>query len=68
MNFKPKYNPDKHHRRSIRLKSYDYSQAGFYFITICTHNREDIFGKIENGNVSLNEFGNIVNECWLQPP
>ena len=38
-----KYNPDKHHRRSIRLQGYDYSQPGIYFITICTQNRERLF-------------------------
>ncbi len=38
-----KYNPDKHHRRSIRLQGYDYSQPGIYFITLCTQNRERLF-------------------------
>ncbi|MCR4417999.1 MAG: transposase, partial [Ignavibacteria bacterium] len=38
-----KYDPSKHHRRSIRLKGYDYSQAGAYFVTICTHNRQCLF-------------------------
>jgi REP element-mobilizing transposase RayT len=46
MNDKPRYVPAIHHRRSIRLKGYDYSQAGAYFITICTHNRECLFGEI----------------------
>lgn len=41
-----RYNPNKHHRRSIRLKGYDYSQSGAYFITICTQNREHKFGEI----------------------
>jgi REP element-mobilizing transposase RayT len=41
-----KYNPDIHHRRSIRLKGYDYSQAGAYFVTICVHDRECLFGEI----------------------
>lgn len=41
-----KYNPTIHHRHSIRLKGYDYSQAGLYYITICTQNREHLFGKI----------------------
>ena len=41
------YNPAVHHRRSIRLQEYDYAQAGAYFITICTHNHQPIFGKIE---------------------
>src|SRR4051812_17155863 len=40
------YNPQIHHRRSIRLKGYDYSQAGAYFITICCHNRYCRFGHI----------------------
>jgi putative transposase len=40
------YNPDIHHRRSIRLQGYDYSGAGAYFITICTQNRECLFGNI----------------------
>jgi len=46
MTNKPRYDPQKHHRRSIRLKGYDYSQAGAYFITICAHNRECLFGEI----------------------
>lgn len=41
-----KYNPQIHHRRSIRLKGYDYLQAGLYFVTICCHNRECFFGEI----------------------
>jgi len=61
-----KYNPDIHHRRSIRLKGYDYSQAGLYFITICTKNREHLFGQIENGIMILNEFGEIANNEWLK--
>ncbi len=49
MNDKPKYNPHIHHRRSIRLKGYDYSQAGLYFITICCQNRACLFGEITVG-------------------
>ena len=41
-----KYNPDIHHRRSIRLKGYDYSQAGAYFVTICVHERKCLFGEM----------------------
>jgi REP element-mobilizing transposase RayT len=41
------FNPAKHDRRSIRLKGYDYSRAGLYFITICAQNREHLFGNIE---------------------
>lgn len=44
-----KYDPNKHHRRSIRLKGYDYSWPGAYFVTVCTHNRDCLFGKIVVG-------------------
>jgi REP element-mobilizing transposase RayT len=57
---KIKFNPQIHHRRSIRLKGYDYSQAGAYFITICIKNRECLFGKIVNGEMILNQYGNIA--------
>ena len=63
-----KYNPDKHHRRSIRLQGYDYSQPGIYFITICTKNHECLFGEILNGEMRLNEFGKIAHQCWLEMP
>ena len=48
------YNPAIHKRKSIRLKGYDYSQAGLYFITICVQNRELLFGKIENDEMEDN--------------
>jgi len=56
-----KYNPDIHHRRSIRLKGYDYSQAGLYFITICTQNRLCLFGEIEKGRMVLNKQGIMID-------
>lgn len=61
-----KYNPQKHHRRSIRLKGYDYSKTGMYFITICCHNRKHFFGHIENGIMCLNDFGTIACNEWMQ--
>ena len=61
-----KYNPTKHHRRSIRLKGYDYSQAGLYFITICTQNRACLFGKIENGVMILNDAGRMVEKWYYE--
>ncbi len=61
-----KYNAEIHHRRSIRLNDYDYSQAGAYFLTICTWNREHLFGEIDSGNMSLNEYGEIVKQEWLR--
>ena len=59
-----KFDPDIHHRRSIRLKGYDYSQAGAYFVTIVTWQREMLFGEITDGELVLNEFGQIVSEKW----
>lgn len=53
----------QHHRRSIRLKGYDYSQAGLYFITICTQHRAYLFGEIRNGEMILNDAGKMV-EKW----
>jgi len=66
--FVMKYNPDIHHRRSIRLRDYDYSQAGAYFITICAHNRECLFGEIADGAMRLNAAGEIAMQCWQEIP
>jgi putative transposase len=62
-----KYNPEKHHRRSIRLKEYDYSTAGAYFITLCTYQQECLFGEIMDGEMQLNPYGMVVaeNYRWL---
>jgi REP element-mobilizing transposase RayT len=62
------YNPAIHHRRSIRLKGYDYSKAGAYFITICTHSRECLFGKITNGEMKMNDAGRMVQTIWDDMP
>jgi len=59
-----KYNPDIHHRRSVRLRGYDYSQAGLYFITICTQNRLCLFGEIKNGEIILNDAGIMIDKWW----
>jgi len=59
-------NPDIHHRRSIRLKGYDYSQTGLYFITICTQNRLCLFGEIENGEMILNNAGIMIEHQWQE--
>ncbi|MGH2568954.1 MAG: transposase [Bacteroidota bacterium] len=61
-----KYNPRLHHRRSIRLKGYDYSSEGGYFVTICTHNRECLFGEVVEEKMRLNEIGQIVKEEWAR--
>ena len=63
-----KYNPNIHHRRSIRLKGYDYSQPGLYFITICVKNRKHLFGHIADGEMILNDAGQMVESEWLKLP
>jgi len=63
-----KYDPEKHHRCSIRLKDYDYSQVGAYFITICTYNRECLFGEILNGETKLNDAGQMIHTVWNELP
>ena len=60
------YNPEKHKRKSIRLKGYDYSQAGLYFITICVKNRACLFGNIENGKMILNDAGKIIEKWYYE--
>ena len=52
--------------KSIRLKGYDYSRAGAYFVTICTHNKECLFCDVVNGNLALNDFGRMVDSEWLK--
>ena len=59
------YNPDIHHRRSIRLQGYDYAQKGMYFITLCVQERECIFGTIFENRMFLNEIGQIVTDEWV---
>ena len=58
------FNPDMHHRRSIRLQEYDYSQNGYYFVTICTEDFAKYFGEIKNGKMQLSKIGEIVKWCW----
>ncbi len=55
-------------RRSIRLDGYDYSRAGAYFVTICTHERAPLFGAIEDGRVCLTESGRVVETTWSEIP
>ncbi|HMW06832.1 MAG TPA: transposase [Leptospiraceae bacterium] len=55
-------------RKLNRLSGYDYSTAGYYFITSCVKNRECLLGEIFNSKMDLNEFGKIVNTCWLDLP
>lgn len=62
-----KFDPTKHHRQSIRLKDYDYTQAGAYFITLCTENRTCVLGDVIDGEMQLSPTGTIVVEAreWL---
>ena len=60
------FDPEKHHRRSIRLRNYDYSQPGAYFVTICTYQKQSWFGEIKNRQIYLNQLGKIVADEWLK--
>ncbi len=62
----PKFDPKIHHRRSIRLKGYDYSQTGAYFVTIVAYQRECLFGEVVEGEMVLNDFGQVVEKWWYQ--
>jgi REP element-mobilizing transposase RayT len=66
--FLTRYNPDIYHRHSIRLRDYDYSLAGAYFVTICTKDRECLFGEIRGGKMVLNEAGRMLKSIWNELP
>ena len=55
-------------RQSIRKKHFNYSQSAYYFITICTQNREHLFGEVINGNMILNKYGQIIKNYWSEIP
>ncbi|SMC25047.1 hypothetical protein SAMN02746041_02200, partial [Desulfacinum hydrothermale DSM 13146] len=61
-----KYDPTPHHRRSIRLKGHNDSQAGAYFVTIVTQDRACLFGRIVDGEMRLNAYGKIVRAEWFK--
>ena len=73
-----KYDSRIHHRRTIRLRNYDYASNGYYFVTVCTHEHQCLFGEIVGANgcspnirrgtacCALNEYGNIVNDEWIK--
>ncbi len=60
------YDPKIHHRRSIRLKGYDYARAGAYFVTIITENHVCLLGEVVGGKMQLNEAGQVVEQWWLE--
>ncbi|MBI9071846.1 MAG: transposase [Melioribacteraceae bacterium] len=53
-----------HHRKANRIKNYDYSNSGYYFVTICTKNNKHYFGDVCNGKMVLNNNGEIVDKWW----
>ena len=59
-------NTSPHHRRSIRLRDYDYTQNGAYFVTLCTHERVCLFGKVVGDAVAVNAWGAIVQAEWAR--
>ncbi|MEA3362486.1 MAG: transposase [Thermodesulfobacteriota bacterium] len=59
-----RFDPDIHQRQSIRLSGYDYSSAGFYFVTICVQNRECLLGEIAGSKLVLNDAGLMVEKVW----
>jgi putative transposase len=61
-----KYNPEKHYRKSIRLTGHDYSQTGAYFVTICTRDRECLFGDVIEKQMILDSLGDIAWHCWFE--
>ena len=63
-----RFDPAIHHRRSIRLKDYDYSQTGAYFVTLCTQSRAFLFGEIMDGKMCLNDVGRMIQSVWDELP
>lgn len=63
-----KYDPDRHQRRSIRLRGYDYSQAGAYFVTVVVQNRLCLFGEVVDGAMQPNDAGQMIASEWFALP
>ncbi len=61
-----KFNPNRRRRKSLRLKGYDYSQKGLYFVTICVQNRACLFGDIQNGVMHLNDAGTMIEKWYYE--
>jgi REP element-mobilizing transposase RayT len=59
---------ERHHRRSIRLKGFDYSHPGYYFVTICTKDRECLLAEISDSKIYLNEIGKMSDRIWHEIP
>jgi REP element-mobilizing transposase RayT len=65
---KSKFDPQIHHRRSIRLKGYDYSSEGPYYVTMVAFHRDCLFGEIVHEEMVLSDFGKIADNCWREIP
>lgn len=59
---------ERHGRRSIRLKGYDYTKPGAYFVTLVAVDRTYLFGNLKDGKMELNDFGKIAEMCWHEIP
>ena len=64
--FRMPYDPEQHHRRSIRLRGYDYSSPGYYFVTVCTQQRGSLYGAVVDAEMQLNDPGRMVEHWWLR--
>jgi hypothetical protein len=62
------FDSEVHHRRSIRLSGYDYSESGAYFLTLCVRDMKPLFGRVAEGKMGLSPTGLVVQECWLEIP
>ena len=62
------YDPAQHHRRSVRLRGYDYAQAGWYFVTVCTQDHVCLFGRVTGGHMELNAPGRMIHTAWEHLP
>ncbi len=62
------YDPEKHHRRTTRLKGYDYSQPGYYYVTLCIHERKKLFGDVIDGEMRLSDCGQVAYSIWSALP
>jgi putative transposase len=60
--------PNLRQRKLARQKGIDYTRPGFYFVTICTKEKEEILGKVVGENIELSDYGCIVKECWMNLP
>ena len=63
-----RHDSDKHHRHSLRLQGFDYTQEGAYFVTVCLQDRACLFGDISDGKMILNDVGLMAEKCWNEIP